>query len=129
MKEFDENRCVDAVDDADDADDVIGADDDGDHVTCVTSLPAGGASAGHVLLCGTLSGAVYGISVDARRRLFTVAGPRPGVGTPPHTGAETNPDRPRVRGLRFVPSGRLVVLYDTAELGVFDYGGGGGAAK
>ena len=49
MKEFDEDRCVDAVDDADDADDVIGADDDGDHVTCVTSLPAGGASAGHVL--------------------------------------------------------------------------------
>ena len=40
MKEFDEDRCVMPIDDADDADDVIGDDDDGDHVTCVTSLPA-----------------------------------------------------------------------------------------
>ena len=103
-----------ADDDYDDDDDDVGVYDDDcddDHVTAVCSVATDDDS---VLIYGTRSGCVFGMSVNSRRKLFNIPCPFGSVDGPAV--------RAQVQGMTFLPGGRLAVAYDRQGLTVLDFG-------
>ena len=98
---------------------VYGSDDD-DHVTLITSVlrSAEADADDHVLIYGTKSGCVFGMSVRSRCKLFNV--PCPAEVT---QGSAATTTRRDVTGLRYLPGGRLLVVYERHGLAVLDFGG------
>ena len=96
---------------------VYGGDDDDDHVTSITSVRRSSDVGGddHVLVYGTKSGCVFGMSVQSRCKLFNVPCPaavlRDSVSTA----------RRDVHGLRYLSDGRLVVVYERHGLAMMDF--------
>jgi len=73
--------------------------EDNDHVTSVTSFPINGGS-DFLLLYGTVSGSVFGMSVNHRSKVFSIPCPHVDVSASAAVDAVT-----------FLPSGRLLVAY------------------
>jgi len=73
--------------------------EDDDHVTSVTSFPIDGG-ADFLLLYGTVSGCVFGMSVNHRSKVFSIPCPHVDVSTSAAVDAVT-----------FLPSGQLLVGY------------------
>ena len=75
--------------------------EDDDHVTSVTSFPVDGGS-DFLLLYGTASGAVFGMSVNRRSNVFSIPCPHVTDGVPSSTAVDA---------AAFLPSGHLLVAY------------------
>jgi len=73
--------------------------EDDDHVTSVTSFPIDGGS-DFLLLYGTVSGCVFGMSVNHRSKVFSIPCPHVDVSASAAVDAVT-----------FLPSGQLLVAY------------------
>jgi len=73
--------------------------EDNDHVTSVTSFPINGGS-DFLLLYGTVSGCVFGMSVNHRSKVFSIPCPHVDVSASAAVDAVT-----------FLPSGQLLVAY------------------
>ena len=96
---------------------VYGGDDD-DHVTSITSVRRSAEVDGddHVLVYGTKSGCVFGMSVRSRCKLFNVPCPEAVLRGSAATA------RRDVLGLRYLPGGRVLVVYERHGLAVLDFG-------
>lgn len=95
-----------------DADDDSGLfDDNDDHVTAVTSVPV---DSDFLLLYGTRSGCIFGMSVDTRTKVFSIPFP--------HDPADEHKVRRDVQGLGFMPDGKMVVCFEGTGLTVLDFG-------
>jgi len=73
--------------------------EDNDHVTSVTSFPINGG-VDFLLLYGTMSGCVFGMSVNHRSKVFSIPCPHVDVST-----------SAAVDALTLLPSGQLLVAY------------------
>ncbi|KAK2179913.1 hypothetical protein NP493_466g01002 [Ridgeia piscesae] len=107
----------DVIDDDIDCD-IYGGDDD-DHVTLITSVRRSSEADAdsHVLIYGTKSGCVFGMSVRSRCKLFNM--PYPAEVT---QGSATTTTHRDVTGLRYLPGGRLLVVYERHGLAVMGFG-------
>lgn len=100
--------------------------DDDDHVTSVTSVPVvsgtgrEGSETDNLLVYGTVSGCVFGMSVSRRSKVFSVPCPLSVDQLPPVTPGTTNGGvaaaghssrRGSVTGVVVVPSGQLVLAF------------------
>jgi len=94
--------------DADDEDDCGLVNDDGDHVTSVTSLSFQDEL---LIVYGTMSGCIFGMSVARRSKVFNIPCP---------FGDEAG--RKNALGVVFHPSGKLVVGYEKHGLVLLDFG-------
>ena len=95
----------------DDDDDAGLFGDDDDHVTSVTGVPSDNDN---ILIYGTKSGCVFGMSVLQRTKLFNIPCP--------HEAAIEAPSQRRdVQAITFVPPGRLAVCYEKHGLTVLDF--------
>ena len=84
--------------------------DDDDHVTAVTSVRS---DDDHILMYGTKSGCIFGMSVNRRSKLFNIPCP---------VEVETGTSAPRsITGLAFVPEGKVVATYDKEGLTMLDF--------
>ena len=85
--------------------------DDDDHVTSVTGAPS---DEDYILIYGTKSGCVFGMSVLQRTKLFNIPCP--------HEAAIEAPSQRRdVQAITFVAPGRLAVCYEKYGLTVLDF--------
>lgn len=96
----------------DDEEDAGLFEEDDDHVTSVTCV---GSDDDHVLMYGTKSGCVFGMSVNKRMKVFNIPCP--------HDIAEDSSavHRRGVQAIRFVPEGKIVVSYEKYGLTVLDF--------
>lgn len=86
-------------------------DDDDDHVTSVCKAAADGDN---ILMYGTRSGCVFGMSVKTRTKLFNIPCP---YGSP-----EGLPIKMNVQGMTFLLGGKLAIAYEKQGLTVLDFG-------
>ena len=104
----DDMETDDVIDDSDADVSEIGGDD---HVTSVCSVAT---SSDRLLIYGTRSGCVFGLSLNTRQKLFNIPCP---FGSLDGTAV-----RAQVQGLTFLPGGKLAVAYDRQGLTVLDFG-------
>ncbi|ELU12335.1 hypothetical protein CAPTEDRAFT_220197 [Capitella teleta] len=85
--------------------------DDDDHVTAVTHVPS---DEDYILIYGTKSGCVFGMSVLQRTKLFNIPCP--------HEAALEEPtQRKDVQAIAFVPPGKLAVCYEKYGFTTLDF--------
>ena len=82
-----------------------------DHVTSVTSIRFG---SDYMLVYGTRSGCVFGISVTNRMKVFSIPYP--------HENADQQPVPKGVLGVGYVAEGKVVVSFEGVGLTVLDFG-------
>jgi hypothetical protein len=84
--------------------------DDDDYVTSVTSLPTDNGS-DYLLVYGTVSGCVFGMSVQRRTKLFSVPCPHSDV------------QKAAVQSISFLPTGQLITAYQgRTDLTLMNFG-------
>lgn len=107
------------ADDDDDEDDLglYGADDD--HVTCVAVAIASGTD--HLLIYGTKSGCVFGMSVQQRCKLFSLPCPCDGAGAVA--------TQRGVMALSILNGAKVVAAYEKHGLVVMDFASADGTAE
>ena len=85
--------------------------DDDDHVTTVTSVQS---DDDFVLMYGTKSGCIFGMSVNNRLKLFNIPCPHDAQG-------DSAQARRGIQGLQFLPNGLLAVAYEKYGLTLMDF--------
>lgn len=87
--------------------------EENDYVTCVTQLPYDAND--RLLLYGTRSGAIFGLSAETRSKLFSLPFPLPENATASMT------SRHDVIGLAMLPPGILAVCYEGCGVVFLDF--------
>lgn len=91
--------------------------EDDDHVTSVTCARS---DDDHVLMYGTKSGCIFGMSVNSRTKLFNIPCPHEVLAAGPETAAGASRRRD-IQGLRYIAKGKLVVSYEKYGLTLLDF--------
>ena len=95
----------------DDDDDMGLYETEDDHVTSVCGVKGDNDT---IVIYGTRSGCIFGMSVNTRKKLFNIPCP---YGSP-----EGLPIKKNVQGIAFLPGGKLAVAYEKQGLTIMDFG-------